>query len=112
MAVQPELYAGRGGKKSIERVREHYRSAEERKLSGNAKTALPALPSDAIDYLRVSLELTPNEYMDTSHDFYETALLYQNARAEGIEAARANERKRAERDAKQAASLAKLRARR
>lgn len=68
------------------------------------------LPPDAIDYLRVSLVLTPNEYMNTSHDFYETALAYQNARAEGIEAARENERKRDERHAKEQAALAKLKA--
>lgn len=68
------------------------------------------LPPEAIDYLRVSLELTPNEYLNTSHDFYETALAYQNARGEGIEAARENERKRAERDAREQASHAGLKA--
>lgn len=58
----------------------------------------------------MSLDLTPNEYMDTSRAVYETALAYQNARAEGIDAARASERKHQEREARQAASLAKLKA--
>lgn len=58
----------------------------------------------------MNLHLTPNDYLDTSRAVYETALACQNARDAGVEAARADERKRKEREAKEAASLAKLKA--
>lgn len=63
-----------------------------------------------MDYLRVSLTLTPNEYLDTSKAFYEMAVDFQNARADGIEAAREDERKQREREARQQAALTNLRA--
>jgi len=59
----------------------------------------------------MSLELTPNEYLSTSRDVYETAAAYQSARHRGAEAARDEERKRKERDAKTAASMERLRGR-
>lgn len=67
-------------------------------------------PEEAIDYLRMHLELTPNEYMNTSRAVYETALRYQNARARGTEAARAEHEKQKETERKQRESLERLKA--
>jgi hypothetical protein len=64
-----------------------------------------------VDYLRMQLELSPTEYMETSRDLYETAMAYQCARANGINDARDEDRKRREREAKSAAALKRLRGR-
>lgn len=42
----------------------------------------------------MNLSLTPNEYMETSREVYETALAYQSARTKGIEKAREEHKER------------------
>lgn len=59
----------------------------------------------------MNLELSPNEYLNTSRDLYERAEAYQNARSRGIEDAREEQRKAKEREAKVAAAKDKLRGR-
>lgn len=62
----------------------------------------PPLPAASVDYLRMNLDLSPTEYMDTSRDLYETAMAYQCARAQGITDARNEERQRKDREGRQA----------
>lgn len=38
----------------------------------------------------MNLELSPNEYMNTSREVIETAMAYQSARARGVEQARSD----------------------
>lgn len=59
----------------------------------------------------MNLDLSPTEYLGTSRDLYETAMAYQCARAQGINDARDEDRKRKDREAKQQASLKRLRGR-
>ncbi len=68
------------------------------------------LGSEVVDYLRMNLELSPNEYLATSRDVYETAMAYQGARAQGIEKAREEHRKQQDTERLQQESLAKLKA--
>lgn len=68
---------------------------------------MPPLPPESVDYLRMNLDLTPTEYMDTSRDMYETAMAYQCARANGTNDARDEERQRQEADQKRAAHEAR-----
>jgi folate-dependent phosphoribosylglycinamide formyltransferase PurN len=56
----------------------------------------------------MKLDLTPNEYMATSRDLYETARSYQVAREQGIAAAHADHRKHKERMQKEQAAVEKL----
>lgn len=76
-------------------------------MTGTARKA-PGIPAEAIDYLRVSLELTPNEYRETSRDYYETALVYQDARRRGIEDARADHKARKQGESEEQAAIAAL----
>jgi len=62
----------------------------------------------ALDYLRVSLDLTPREYLATSKDYFETALLYQDARRRGIEDARSEHRSGKELEKEEEAALERL----
>lgn len=61
-----------------------------------------------LDYLRMELRLAPNDYLATSRLVYETADAVQRAYRAGIEAAREEQRKAAERKKRQEAALARL----
>lgn len=58
----------------------------------------------------MSLDLTPNEYRATSRDYYETAVLLQDARRRGIEDAREAERKRKASEGKAKDAIAQMKA--
>ena len=61
---------------------------------------MPGLSWELVDYLRMELRLSPNEYLATSRDVYETASAVQAAYREGIEAAREAHRKKQASDEK------------
>lgn len=72
------------------------------------------MPAGSVDYLRMNLDLSPNEYMNTSRDVYEQAMAYQNSRVQGAEAAKEEHRKEQEkareRERKQQESEARVHA--
>ena len=70
---------------------------------------MPGIPWEVVDYLRMELRLSPNEYLDTSRDVYETASAMQAAYREGVEAAREAHRKQEDRKQREEAALERLR---